>query len=389
MKAILLNRVLIVLGFIGLFLAGVLSLEAGMDLVVPCGSSGGCAKVASDPSSHFLFGIPNAYLGVVGYLALIALGCARAVKPVRNWRPLVSLGYIVASIGTLFSIGLQYYSLTQIHATCMWCLGSAITMVVILIVYAMLAQELENVTTSAPVGDEDTVVATMGYRAPKSDITMIFALPVLVVIGLSVMASAMQKGSGIGPIDPDRLAKVDFVPKGANTFGVATSPVTIVEFADLCCPACQRTSPLVKEFVIQHPGKAKIVYRHYPLPMHPLSEPAAVISECMADENRFWDFAMSVMALKRQPNDVGELLALAKSAGGDPDKIMKRLEDVNDPAYSRVERDLQAVKQLGITSTPTFFVVIGGKVQDVLGPTEVLTVLNGDKYKAQFGPPKL
>jgi len=388
-KAFLLNRVLIVLGFIGLFLAGVLSLEAGMDLVVPCGSSGGCAKVASDPSSHFLFGIPNAYLGVVGYLTLIALGIARAVKPTSGWRPLVSIGYLVASLGTLFSIGLQYYSLTYIHATCMWCLGSAITMVVTLIVYAMLAQELENVSVSSPSADVDPVVATMGYRTPKTDRTMMFALPVLVIIGLSVMASAMKQGSAIGPIDPIILSKVDFVPKGANMFGVPTSPVTIVEFADLCCPACQRTSPLVKEFVIQHPGKVRIVYRHYPLPMHPLSEPAAVIGECLADDDRFWEYAMSVMALKRQPNDVSELLGLAKSAGGDPDKIMKRLEDVNDPAYSRVERDLQAVKQLGITSTPTFFVLIDGKVKDVLGPSEVLGVLGGDKYKAQFGTAKL
>jgi len=385
-KAILLNRALIVLAFVGLFLAGVLSLEAGMNLVVPCGPSGGCAKVAADPSAHFLFGIPNAYLGVAGYLALAGLAILRSLRPTSEWRGLVSMGYIIASLGTLFSLGLQYYSLTVIHATCLWCLGSAVTMVVILIVYAMLAQEMENLPAAGSptaVDAEDSVIATMGFRTPKADIGLVIVLPLVLIIGLATMASTMKASTSV--VATGDFSKVEFVPKNANVFGVSTSPVTVVEFADLCCPACQRTSPLVKEFVIQHPGKIRLVYRHYPLTMHELAEPAAVIAECMADDDRFWEFAMSVLALNRQPKDVDELLSLAQGAGADTAKIMKRLEDVNDPAYGRVERDLGAVKKLGITSTPTFFIMTEGKVRDVVGPTDVLNVLSGSKYKDKIG----
>lgn len=378
------------LGAIGLFIAGVLSLEAASGLIAPCGGSGGCAKVASDASSTFFFGIPNAYIGVVGYLILIGLAAARALRPTSQWKTFVTLGYVVASIGALASIGLQYYSLVYIKATCIWCLSSAIVMVVTLIVYAMLAQEMEDlaVRRPEPVAEsldmsEAPVAPPSGfsYRVPFADQMMMLGVPLVALIGVGIMSTKMDAKDVTPQLDPEIEKRVEFVPKGANMLGSHSAPLTIVEFADLCCPACKRLSPQVKEFVAQHPDQVRLIYRHYPLQMHEQSMPAAVIAECMADDSRFWDYAMNVMALDHEPKTFDELISVAKGLGANEEKLRKRIEDTSDPAYTRLARDLDAVKKLGINSTPTFFLMANGKVVDVVGPTQILKSLESDKYK--------
>ncbi|AIE87431.1 vitamin K epoxide reductase family protein [Fimbriimonas ginsengisoli] len=383
MKAILLNRVLLVLAFVGLFVAGVLSLEAGLNLAVPCGAGSGCAIVAADPSSK-LAGIPVAYLGALGYLILAGLAVMRTLIPVADWRKYVTVGYIVTTIGTVFSLYLQYKSFFVIHATCLWCLTSAATMVVTLIVYALLAQELENMpapveTTVADEADATPVVARSGQRL---DATLLWVLPAALTVGIVIMGSTMKDAGGLQGIKMSKVSYATLVPPGAHMMGPEHAPLTIVEFADLCCPACQRTSPQVKEYVHNHPGKIQLVYRHYPLSqIHPLANAAAAIAEIAADENRFWEYAMGVLSLQRQPNDIEELIQIAKSNGVSEDKVRTRLQDPNDPAYDRVSRDLKTVKELGITSTPTFFMMSGDKVLDTYGPTQVMEGLASAKYQ--------
>lgn len=382
MKAILLNRILIVLGFIGIFLAGVLSLESYFKLAVPCGGSNDCATVAADKSSHLL-GIENSYLGLIAYIVLTGLAIYRTRSLVTSWKKSTSLGYGLTAIGTLYSIGLQVYAHEKIHATCKWCLGSAATITVMLIVYALLMQDVDDQVMQAPKTDDVPEDRPELLRKPDFPMASVMAavLGVLSLIGIFGMKASMEAGQKIN-LTPEQIAKANLVPKDAHIYGKPNSPLTIVEFADMCCPACQRYSPQVKHFVEGHPGQIRLVYRNFPLPMHPLGMTAAAIGECMADEGLFWDFMIGVMSLNRQPNDLDELLGIAKGLGADVNKIKKRLSDTNDPAYDRLTRDLDTVHALGIDTTPTFMVVVKGEVKQVVGPSEIMDTLNGDKYKS-------
>lgn len=375
-KAILLNRIILVLAFVGLFIAGVLSIEAATGAIVPCGSSGGgCELVARHPSSR-IAGIPVAYIGVLGYLIIGGLAILRASKGVHNARPLVTFGYVAAALGTATSLYLQFVSFTVIRATCPWCLSSAALMIVLLIMHALLAQELETNPTSPDVAP--------GFG--KLDIPMIAVLPVLVGIGLVTMGMSMQKGAaGAGlplPKETD-LSKVVLIPDKANWYGEKSAPLTIVEFADILCPSCQQTSPQVKEFVAQNKGKASLVYRHYPLvQIHPQANAAAAIAEAAADQGKFWDFVLAVMGKQMKPESPDELFEVAQGVGIDTATIRKRLGDTNDVVYERIDRDLKAVKALGINSTPTFLLVANGKVIETAGPGDILPKLNGEKVQA-------
>jgi uncharacterized membrane protein len=319
-KANLLNRILLVLAFVGLFVATALSLEKLMNFSLPCGVKSGCDMVAADPSSSLFGLIPVAYIGFLGYLLMAGLAVTRAMKTPYDLR-LVTIGYVASAIGALFSIYLQYVSLFQIKAVCPYCMTSAITMILTFVVYALLAADVKK----NPLTEQD-----MG----KIDLWMVAGIPFVLVVALGLLVSNTKTKTGldVGRIE---LNEKSLVPENPNSFGHADAPMTIVEFADMCCPACQKTSPKVKRFAEDNPSTVRLVYRHFPLKMHEYGQVSAAMGEYAAEKGRFWDFLMSVMGLERQPQSVQELLDIAKSLGMDPDDIRKRMSAMRLASHQR------------------------------------------------------
>ena len=367
-KAYLLNRILLVLSFVGLFVAGALSIEKFLNVTLPCGETHGCATVAKDPSS-MLFGVlPVAYIGLAGYVLFAGLAIARTMT-VPNDEKLVKIGFAAACAGALFSIYLQYLSFFKIHAICPYCLTSAITMILTVIVYWMLM---------GTVGKEEVASGEVG----KVDMWLIGGLPLAVFVILGVMSSSDQKPpllAGGKIVDPGFN---DLVPKDPKTYGTEGAPLLVVEFADLCCPACQDKSPKVKQFITQHQGKVRLIFRNFPLNMHPLSRTAAVIGEYAQEKGRFWDYAMSVMGLNRQPDSAAEILGIAKSCGLDVADIRARLKNTKDPLYQKVTDDLNVGHSVGVNSTPTFFILPKGGKTQTCGPKEILELLNSPQFSS-------
>jgi len=74
--------------------------------------------------------------------------------------------------------------------------------------------------------------------------------------------------------------------------GDPNAPVTIIEFSDFECPFCQRffsetLSQIQKEYI--DTGKARLVYRDFPLSFHPGAQPAAEAAECAKAQGKFWE----------------------------------------------------------------------------------------------------
>jgi uncharacterized membrane protein len=97
----------------------------GQNAVCPIGG-GGCETVAHSSYSKFA-GIPVSYFGMLGALVLLAL-CFRPELVFS------SLRFVVVGVGAAFSWYLTSLEATTIHAYCIWCLGSAVTWSILLIV---------------------------------------------------------------------------------------------------------------------------------------------------------------------------------------------------------------------------------------------------------------
>ena len=100
------------------------------DVAPVCGPVGDCAKVQHSEYSR-IAGIPMGVLGLVGYGAILFtwLVARRCSPGGGGWR---WLPWAIALVSVLFSLRLTAISLFVIGATCLWCLGSAVAVSVLL-----------------------------------------------------------------------------------------------------------------------------------------------------------------------------------------------------------------------------------------------------------------
>jgi protein-disulfide isomerase len=136
--------------------------------------------------------------------------------------------------------------------------------------------------------------------------------------------------------------------------GPSDAKVTIVEFSDFQCPYCGAAFTTVEQLMQQYAGKVKLVFRQFPLPIHPQAEKAAEASLCAADQNKFWEFH-DLLFRNQKKLDVPELKTYAASAGvADAAKFAQCLD--SGDKKKMVDADLEAGQAVGVNGTPAFFI---------------------------------
>ena len=118
-----LRLVTVALALVGAAIAAYLSYTRITDTSIMCPTTG-CAAVQRSSYSE-LAGMPVAYLGVAGYLAIACTA----------WRRLVSSALVLLAVA--FAGYLLYAQLVLIDAVCTWCLASDVVLAVLLVVVAL------------------------------------------------------------------------------------------------------------------------------------------------------------------------------------------------------------------------------------------------------------
>jgi uncharacterized membrane protein len=153
------RQAIALLALLGLFVALYLWLHAlGFGGAIKCGASGGCETVQTSQWAVFL-GLPVAFYGVVGYVAILCVALAAlrpAALPQRNWNVML---VCLATAGVLFTAYLTYLELFVIHAICRWCVGSAVMISAIWIV------SLRSLRSPAPRTDPGVSLPLRGPPA--------------------------------------------------------------------------------------------------------------------------------------------------------------------------------------------------------------------------------
>lgn len=391
MKATLYNRILIVLGFLGIFVSGVLTLAAFFGGNIPCGPSHGCETVASDPSSHLLIGIPNAFIGLLGYLLLTILASAReymGFDDVNSIRASIAF----SGFGFVVSVLLQLYSHFGIHAFCPWCFTSAVAMTLMFGLSIALAIDLKKVKLGEAEGARK-------LPRPKAS----YIVPVVAIIcfgGLGFQAIGMQgPGATIVHTSPELIAEME---DPSSHMMNPNGKVTVVEFGDLVCPFCHRIYPQVESIIKSSNGNIRYIFHNFPLytnPAHKDALPSAMLAEMAGEQGKFFDFVRGVYTT--EPADtkgdmvtIDQVFEVCTKLGLDLGAMKNRLNmmskngDSSDPAFIAVKKDLALAAKLGVNSTPTFFVFTPDGVEQKATNDSILTILNSPSVKSYWsGPP--
>ncbi|MDO8433195.1 MAG: thioredoxin domain-containing protein [Candidatus Binatus sp.] len=144
------------------------------------------------------------------------------------------------------------------------------------------------------------------------------------------------------------------------TLGPADAPVTIVEFADFECPYCAHAFSVLETIAsTNYKGKIKVVYKNYPLNVHPWAMKAAAAAECARLQNpeAFWQFARyfytnqgSITAQNVQDH-VDKIVGSQKL----DDASLKACMDSKQTA-ERIQQDQIDGALVKVSSTPTFLI---------------------------------
>lgn len=372
----LISRLAAVLAAGGTFVAGVLTFAHARDLRVPCGASDGCAEIARHPSSQFL-GIPVAVYGLVAYAVLFGLAALTLAPNVALRRLAVRLGLVIAALGVVASAYLTYVAVTQVQATCPWCLASASIMAATFLAFLWLALAGVEATKSGTWDAAWVAVALFGA-----------------IGGVAVQSQNMEKivrTAAPTNQDVDNLVLEELVPDKAYFRGSPDAELTIVEFADFYCGTCRDSYPGLYRLYATSGGRLRLAFVNHPLFQnagHEFSMVAAIMTLYARDKGRYWDMIDALfLAPKEAVANLEGLLTVAQAAGFDRAALHKIVTSGPDERLiQRVLNDMNRSREAGVFATPTYILFPkGGKpvaatsstMKDVLKTEPFVSILAG------------
>src|SRR5438093_1514721 len=135
--------------------------------------------------------------------------------------------------------------------------------------------------------------------------------------------------------------------------GGTKAPVTIIEFSDYQCPFCGRAESTVDEVMKHYGNKVRLVYRDFPLPMHPQARPASEAASCANAQGKFWEYHATLFANQTALGE-DQLKEYAKNVGLDAAKFDQCLKE--KPFKAAIDKDVADGERVGVNGTPAFFI---------------------------------
>ncbi len=108
--------------------------------------------------------------------------------------------------------------------------------------------------------------------------------------------------------------------------------------------------PLLKE---NYPGQIRLVYRDFPLTsIHPEALPAAIAANCAGEQGKYYEYHDALFSSSSLGSEVYQVYAV--ELGLDPAQFVECLS--NTSVKDEIMADLNWASNLGVQSTPTFFI---------------------------------
>jgi protein-disulfide isomerase len=155
---------------------------------------------------------------------------------------------------------------------------------------------------------------------------------------------------------PEPSGPVDVSIDDDAVMGDPNAKVTIIEFSEYQCPYCGRhaNGPLqeIKKNYVDT-GKAKFVFRDFPLAFHDNAKPAAIAAECVREQggdDSYFEYH-DVLFQNQKALDADSLKQYASDMGYDIGTCLDT-EKYGD----EVDKDMEDGKAAGVRGTPATFI---------------------------------
>ncbi|MEK7183142.1 MAG: thioredoxin domain-containing protein [Patescibacteria group bacterium] len=191
--------------------------------------------------------------------------------------------------------------------------------------------------------------------------------------------------------DPLAVAKPDTADTGTAPSGqlaaatnedhvrgdLKKAEVVIIEYSDFECPFCSRHHPTMLQVAEEYGDKVAWVYRHFPLSFHPQAEPAALASECAAEQDKFWEYADELFLNQALLGD-----SYLKSLAGDLGLNQKKFDECLDSKKYQAVVDAQTGTgaAAGVNGTPATF-INGQMVSGAVPFASLKTIIDAELAK--------
>jgi protein-disulfide isomerase len=192
---------------------------------------------------------------------------------------------------------------------------------------------------------------------------LVDALRKATAVDIRLQFAPPRQAIGVSPSDP--------------VVGSSTAAVEIVEFSDFQCPYCRQASPVLKQVVAVYGSRVKLVWKDFPLPIHPFAAAAAEAGQCAHEQGKFWQYH-DLLFSNQQALAVSDLRKYALDVALDP-AVFDRC--VSSGKYrERVLAAIQQGKNAGVAATPTVF--INGRILTGAQPFEAYEKIVNEELTA-------
>ncbi|HEY8108826.1 MAG TPA: thioredoxin domain-containing protein [Patescibacteria group bacterium] len=187
----------------------------------------------------------------------------------------------------------------------------------------------------------------------ESKVLIAIAAVVTVAVGILLVVNG-GKDDAAKVADPGKLVRSDSIQTNPK------AKVTVVEFADLQCPACAAAQPTVQQVKKQFGDRVNFVWRHFPLSIHQNAQAAAHAAEAANEQGKFFPYTDKLFASQEAWSEVANANAIqlfvSYGTGLGVDGAAIKDAASGQKYKTKIKKDMADGEALQVVSTPTFFV---------------------------------
>ncbi len=311
-----------------------------------------CDTVSQSPYAIFL-NVPVAVWGGLGYAFFFAL--LMLFKPKGKKFIGLSILCVLAGLFSLLSIVLALVSYFFVHSYCLMCIVTyAINLLLLLLTW--MAQE--RFGFGKFISNLKMDVAFLYEKRART-----FFIGIL-FISLSLTAVFFFPRYWLFPAFPKDLnVEYGVTDDGSPWIGARDPVLTIVEFTDYMCFQCGKMHSHLRMLLSEYPDKIRLVHRHFPLdPMvnpivketvHQNSGLVSLLAIYAHGQGKFWQVNDILFREARKKKSIN-FGVVSQKTGLDLSDFQEMLN--NKKLITKLEKDIRAGVELGITATPGYLI---------------------------------